>query len=330
MATDSNENAVDASSVPPVITPQKSVLGMVTGSKTGTYYRFGEDIKSATASENFLVDVKESSGSIDNINRITSSENAALGIVQSDVLGFLMRSQEPQSKKIAKDLRMIFPFYQEEVHFVARKHIRTLNDLNGKVVVVGPNGSGSWLTAMNLFNLSGVRPTKLLRNPPEEGLIEVLRGRADAMIYVVGKPVKLFQNLNNIMKNSDSTIEQLHFVPIDDKVLLAEYSPAKITSADYDFVKEDVPTIAVTAVLVTYNFARNDTSYAQIRCNEIRKFSKSIYSKIDYLKKNGHQKWKEVDLSADVGIWRRDECSITNASSNTIEKELLNTLDIKW
>lgn len=305
-------------------------LGMVTGSLTGTYYRFGNDIRKAVLPDDVKIDVKESTGSVDNINRITSNENAALGIVQSDVLGFLMRSQEPQSKKIAENLRMVFPFYQEEVHVIALSHVRNFYHLNGKTVIVGPNGSGSWLTAMNLFNLTGVRPAKLLRLSAEEGLIEILRGRADAMIFVGGKPVKLFENLNQVIEEKDKELERVHLVALDDKKLLAEYAPAQITPADYKFVDRNIPTIAVTAVLVTYNFASEDSTYAQARCDEIHKFSKSLSGRVDELRKSGHPKWREVNLNADVGVWKRDECSVSNPATKSIENELLETLDMKW
>src|SRR5690242_2080317 len=71
----------------------EETLGIVTGPKTGTYYAIGKDIAQVAAKSNITVDVKPSQGSIDNIKRINSSENAALGIVQSDVLGFLSRSK---------------------------------------------------------------------------------------------------------------------------------------------------------------------------------------------------------------------------------------------
>ncbi|NJN45392.1 MAG: hypothetical protein HC808_01645 [Candidatus Competibacteraceae bacterium] len=63
-------------------------VGMVTGSKTGTYYQFGQDIAEVAKPKGVNILVKESKGSIDNIKRLNSRENAAFGIVQSDVLGF--------------------------------------------------------------------------------------------------------------------------------------------------------------------------------------------------------------------------------------------------
>jgi TRAP-type uncharacterized transport system substrate-binding protein len=60
---------------------------MVTGSKTGTYIQFGNDIAGVAKTVGLDILVKDSQGSIDNIKRINSKENATFGIVQSDVLG---------------------------------------------------------------------------------------------------------------------------------------------------------------------------------------------------------------------------------------------------
>lgn len=305
-------------------------LGMVTGSPTGTYYRFGNEIKDAVQKDGIKIIVKESKGSIDNINRIDSRENAAFGIVQSDVLGFLTRSDSPKSKQAVKNLRMVFPFYQEEIHVVASKEIQKFEDLQGKTVAIGQSGSGSWLTAVNLFGITGVRPLKMLRLPPEEGLVAVLSGKAQAMIYVGGKPVKLFENLEELskMETYAKITEGIHLVPMNDEKLYKEYSPTTITPVDYSFVKKPIPTIAVTSVLVSFNFGVTDGPYSEARCKEVKNFSNSLRKRLPELAQTGHPKWKEVDLDAEVGIWQRDACAVDEAASPSgeLEMELLNII----
>src|SRR5271165_5313491 len=68
-----------------------AAIGMVTGPKTGTYITFGKDIAKEAAKEGIKVNVFDSKGSVENIQRITSKEKVGLAIVQSDVLGFLRR-----------------------------------------------------------------------------------------------------------------------------------------------------------------------------------------------------------------------------------------------
>jgi uncharacterized protein len=294
-------------------------LGIVTGPKTGTYYAFGKDIATSAAKTGMPVDVKISEGSIDNIKRINSSENAALGIVQSDVLGFLSRSKSPDSMRMASHLRMIFPFYNEEVHVLARKDIKDFAGLQGKRVAIGEEGSGNMLTSINLFSMMNVTPSETRKITPAQGVVQVLKGDLDAVIFVAGKPVRLFKNLEDLTLPENQKyapmLEQVHFLPMNNPRMLEEYKPADITKGDYNFVGEDVKTIAVQAVLVSYDF-----SGAKKRCEKLAGLAKAIRSDMPLLKQNGHPKWKEVNLDADIGLWKKDECVWPQAEAKK-EKE---------
>lgn len=196
-------------------------VGMVTGSETGTYIKFGQEIAEKARLVGLNIEVKKSEGSIDNIERLVSKENAAFAIVQSDVLGFLSRSDDPVARRIAGNLRLIFPFYNEEVHLFANKNIQRFEDLQGKRVVLGTKGSGNWLTAKNLLDISGVEPGERLYLPPVDAVEAVLVGEADAMFYVVGKPGTQFTNLNAVKAEYPHLIEGVHFVPLDDPNMLS-------------------------------------------------------------------------------------------------------------
>lgn len=306
----------------------KGIIGMVTGSRTGTYYRIGKDIADALKEAGIAIDVKESSGSIDNIGRIGSKENAALGIVQSDVLGFLKRSDAEESKKMTKNLRMVFPLFKEEVHLVASKQIKTFDELAGKTIAVGETGSGSWLTAMNLFAMGNISPKQILRVPPEEGLVAVLRGNADAMLFVSGKPVKLFENLSRLSERMEyaSLLDTVHLLPLNKDSFYKEYQRAEITPKDYPFVTETVPTLAVNALLVSFNFSDMDSQYAAARCTELRGFAQGLRESIGKLKEAAHPKWKEVNLDMDVMVWESDPCIRPDTLNVRLENELLNIL----
>ena len=300
----------------PVIAQSKSTtLGLVTGPKTGTYYAFGKDIAAASAKAGVKVDAKESEGSIDNIKRINSAENAGIGIVQSDVLGFLARSKSPDSIKMAKNLRMIFPFYNEEVHILARKEVKKFSDLSGKKIAIGEEGSGNMLTSINLFSMMNVNPAEMKKIPPAQGVVAVLRGDLDAVIFVAGKPVRLFKNLEDLTLPENEKyapmLDNVHFLPLDNPKMLEEYKPAQIAGADYNFVKKTVPTIAVQAVMVSYNFAGGNKK----RCAMLSKLAGGVRDNLDDLKKNGHPKWKEVNLDANAGFWQKDACVWPDAAA---------------
>lgn len=287
-------------------------IGMVTGSRTGTYIQFGNDIAEVAKTVGLNILVKDSQGSIDNIKRMNSKENAALGIVQSDVLGFLSRSESGEMRQVAGRLRLIFPFYNEEVHLFANKSIQSFSDLQGKRVSVGEPGSGNWLTAMNLLQLTGVKPAELLKLPPLQGVTAVLKGEADAMFYVAGKPVSLFTKVGNLITQPEfaAMLANVHFVPLDDPRMLREYSSARIGQADYkDWLLADTPTIAVKAVLMSFDFSSKKTPYFVQRCQQLAQLGPAIRANLSQLRQTGHAKWKEINLDENVESWPLDSCS---------------------
>ena len=76
---------------------------------------------------------------------------------------------------------------------------------------------------------------------------------------------------------------------------------------------KEIPTVAVKAVLIGYDFSRGKTWYYKMRCQQLGKLSSIIRDNLDMLKANGHKKWAEVDLDQKIGIWKLDTCSRTQS-----------------
>lgn len=292
-------------------------MGIVTGSVTGTYIKFGQDMATVTEGKGLNLLVKESQGSLANIRRMVSRENAAAGIVQSDVLGFLTRSKDEKMRRVAARLRLIFPFYNEEVHLYASKKINTFADLGGKRVVVGTKGSGNWLTTTNLLHMMGIEPAERLNLSPAAGATAVLTGKADAMFYVAGKPVKLFTNIEQLVDKPkyQQLIQNVHMVPLDDPKMLQEYQSASLGPTDYSWLQTEIPTIAVKALLIGFDFSSRKNAYYVKRCDELKRLGTEVRSNLDQLRNNGHPKWGEVNLDEDIGLWKRDKCSFVEPAS---------------
>jgi len=234
-----------------------------------------------------------------------------LAIVQSDVLGFLSRSNDPEMRRTAAQLRLIFPFYNEEIHLLARQGISRVEDLNGKRVIVGAQKSGTWLTTSYLLDLLKIRPAGRLELPPPEGLTAILAGKADAMFFVAGKPVKLFTTLGE-MRNEPQyadLVTKLHFVPLQDRRMLQHYVPTTIDSNDYAWVSNKVDTVAVKSMLVSFDFSSQATPYYRQRCEQLARLSTSVRQNLAELQRTAHPKWKEVNLDQEIGDWKRDTCS---------------------
>jgi len=317
--------------IPCAISEDKSI-GMVTGSKTGTYYRFGQEIADKAVRSGLDIIVKESEGSIANIERLISSENAGFAMVQSDVLSFLKRSTDPGMRKTAGKLRLIYPFYKEEVHIFANKDIRKFEDIQGKRLVLGVERSGNWLTSNNLLHITGVEPKEKMYLKPPEAVVAVLKGDADAMVYVVGKPASLFTNLEEVKSSYPQLFEKVNFVPLDDpKIVKHGYVSAEITSDDYPWFNDKIQTVAVKALLVCFDFSSRRDNYYRMRCDQLYKLDEAIRNNINELKQTGHPKWKEVNLDEKIESWEWDACSRkvpynSNSGSSDLSNELLRIL----
>lgn len=290
-------------------------MGLVTGAKSGTYYLIGKDIADVAKKEGINIQVRESGGSVDNLQKMaTTGENAALGIVQSDVISFLMRSTMPKSKMIAEKLRVVMPLFKEEVHLLARKEIASFDQLAGKRVVVGSAGSGSMMTAVNLLSQLGVKPKRMFEVSPAEAIVAVLANRADAMIFVGGKPVPMFENLGKLSGNQDGNmsklLQEVHFLALPASGAKGVYETARLSGADYPYITQDVPTLAVRSVLVGFDFTRKNTAYYKARCAQLHELGRALSRALPELKNgSGHAKWSEVDMNQDVKLWKRDACA---------------------
>ena len=69
-------------------------LGIVTGSKTGTYIQIGLNIRELVKSHGIDLDVRASAGSIENILAVRHTPGVQMGIVQQDVLAFIKQQAE--------------------------------------------------------------------------------------------------------------------------------------------------------------------------------------------------------------------------------------------
>jgi len=265
-------------------------MGIVTGSKKGTYYQFGLNMSELVKKQGVRLRVDDSQGSVQNVFSVYKAPDTQLGIVQSDVLAFVAKIQtDPVLQRIAAKTKMVFPFYNEEVHLLANADVKDFDDLSGKIVAIGEEGSGIYLTSRLLFEASGIKPRDMLAVGPVDALALLKKGDIDALFYVAGIPVKLFTE-------DVSAEDKLALVPITNKNILEFYPAAQIPANTYPWQKQAVSTVAVKAVLISYDFRGSN-------CDNVGKFAKIVHDNLDWLRANGHPKWKTVDLNAPLKGW---------------------------
>jgi TRAP transporter TAXI family solute receptor len=270
-------------------------LGIITGGERGTYYQFGLNLQRLGKQTGVDLSVSTSKGSIENVFAVYQKPGTQLGIVQSDVLAFVARVQsDPVLKRIAKKTKMVFPLYNEEIHLLGRKEITDFDDLTDRRVAIGREGSGTYLTARLLFKVSEVAPKEMLLIDTDEALAALKAGRIDAMFYVAGYPVKL---LSEGVTDTDG----LALIPITNKSITEFYTSVEIPAGTYSWQPQALSTVAVKAVMISFDFRRRD-------CDIIGQFAQAISTNLSWLVKNGHPKWKSVDLDAPLKGWEQYDC----------------------
>jgi TRAP transporter TAXI family solute receptor len=271
-----------------------NTITVMSGTIGGTYVQFGADLASVLDDGNQLRILPViGQGSVQTVNDILYLQGVDLGIVRADSFDYLER------KGLARNLRNQFTYitklYNEEMHVIAPKTIRSLRDLDGKIVSIDlPNG-GTFVTAQVVFERLGIRPS-FVYVEQRLALERLKSGELDAVVSVQGKPSAILSQFKD---------DRLHFVSVDyDRSLQSDYLPATLSARDYPNLISDgeqIDTIAVPAVLAAYNWAPNTGRYRKLAL-----FVDSFFTKFPALQNPPfHPKWNEVSLAAPVPGWRR-------------------------
>jgi len=258
---------------------------IATGSAEGTYFKIAQDIKQIAEKEGIPIEVVQTNGSFDNINLLGAGK-ADLAILQLDVLRFVAETMLKETGfNVFQEAKVVLNLYPEEIHIIAKdEKIRSVSELQGKRVAVGPEKSGSALTAEVLLAGFNIRIDRVF-DTPEEAVKKIASGDLDALIFVGGAPVPAFRNLDR----------SFHFVTIPtDSGLEQIYPKKKIAQNVYGWAGE-VETHAVPSVIMTRN--RDDRDFAV----SLQKLVLSILVNKENLDANGHPKWKDSYVRSTLG-----------------------------
>ena len=256
---------------------QALALTIATGSSEGTYFKIAQDIKQIAEKEGIPIHIVQTNGSFDNINLLAAGK-VDLAIMQLDVLRFVAEILLKETGlNVLQEAKVALNLYLEEIHILTKNpEIRTLQQLAGKRVAVGPEKSGSALTAEVLLAGFGVKIERLF-DAPEAAVKKLSQGEIDALIFIGGAPVPAFQKLD----------KSFHFVALPaDGGLEQIYPKKKIAKSVYPWADE-IDTHAVPSVIMTRNRAENDY------VSTMQRLVLVILSQKEYLDASGHPKWKD-------------------------------------
>src|SRR5499433_2850108 len=270
-------------------------VGIAGGLIDGTYMRFADELgKVLDDGDNLRILPMVSYGAATNLDDLLYLRGVDLAVTQSDVFEYFRT--ERKTPNLQNRVHYILRLPIAEVHILAKTDIRSLEDLGGRKVNFGPSGSGSSLTGTIVFQRLGVQVDQVLIDQ-QSALQKLQSGEVAALVRVVGKPVDFF---TRIPPNSG-----LHLIPIPYTKTFADYyTLGEFEAKDYPSLiagGEKVETIAVSAVLSVFNWARGSDRYRRIE-----RFTERLFANWDqFLVAPRHPKWRDVNLGATVPGWTR-------------------------
>ncbi|MGE4257354.1 MAG: TAXI family TRAP transporter solute-binding subunit [Xanthobacteraceae bacterium] len=274
-----------------------NTIAIVSGNLNATYLSIAYDLSAVLDDgDNFRVLPVIGKGGGQNLRDVRFLKGVDLGITQSILLNNLRRSNE--IGKIDDKIVYLAKLFNEEMHVVVRADsgIESLEQLAGKKVNFSDIGSGTQLSTRDIFQRLKI-PAQEVNMGQADAFVQLKSGEIAATVLIAGKPAGAMAKLK--------AAEGFRFLPIPfAKPLQDDYLPAALSKTDYPGMvssDEGVETVAVSAVLIAYNWPKGSDRYRRIE-----KFVQQFFPKIaEFQKPPRHPKWRETNLAATLPGWTR-------------------------
>lgn len=280
--------------------PNENTVGVISGNpySAPTYLKFAYDLAVVlNDGYNLRVVPVVGMGGVQNIRDVRSLKGIDIGFTQSNILNSYRRGDKQYARGAEEDkIVYISKLFNEEIHLVARPEITSLSQLRGKRVNIDEAGSGTAFTMRDVFTSLGVEIEEININQAD-AIEQMKAGNLAATVLVAGKPVASIKSMPRE--------HGFHMLAIPyAEALQKNYLPAQFDSKDYPALVPEgktIETIAVSAVLIAYNW-RKDTD----RYRRVKKFTEALFAKIDQFRTpSRHPKWRDVNLAGTLPGWDR-------------------------
>jgi TRAP-type uncharacterized transport system substrate-binding protein len=270
-------------------------VGVAGGLLNGTNMTFADELaKVLDDGDNLRVLPVVTYGAASNLDDLLYLRGIDAAVTQSDVFEYF-RTQR-KINNLESRINYIIRLPTAELHVLAKTDINSIQDLRGKKVNFGKEGTGSSLTGPIVFQRLGVQ-VEALNLDDQVAMQKLNAGEIAATLRLVNKPLP---PLKNLPANSG-----LHLVPIpftkqfEDFYALGEFTPQDYPTLVPAGTVTD--TIAVPQVLAVFNWQKNTDRY-----RKVQRFVQAFFNKFEQFQQPPrHVKWKDVNLAATVPGWTR-------------------------
>ena len=158
--------------------PPRTLI-MATGSPEGAYFTSGKSYKEVLAKEGVSLELKNTSGSVENLRLLEAKE---AGVDVAFVQGGLQALAE-KDKLVALASLFFEPMW---IFYRAGVSIEKVSDLQRLRLAVGPEGSGSKVLTLQMLDLNGINEanTRILSYDSQKAADLLLDGQIDVAFFV--------------------------------------------------------------------------------------------------------------------------------------------------
>jgi TRAP transporter TAXI family solute receptor len=136
--------------------PPKSFV-FTAGASDGAYYKYAQRYKAILAKDGITLEIRESKGSVENVQRLQDKNNTVVaGFVQGG-LGILSNPHNPEADNFDALQALANVAFEPVWVFAKDAKITDLAQLKGKRVAIGAEGSGTRKVALDLLGASGLK-----------------------------------------------------------------------------------------------------------------------------------------------------------------------------
>ena len=239
-------------------------INVLTGGTSGVYYPIGVALSQLYTNgiEGSKTSVQATKASVENLNLLQAGRGELAFALGDSVADAWNGVEDAGFKAPLKKLRAIAGTYPNYIQIVANAEsgIKSLEDLKGKRISVGAPKSGTELNARAIFKAAGLSYEDMgkVEFLPYAESVELIKNRQlDATLQSSGLGMAAIRDLASTMKISFVAIPAEVTAKIDN----AAYEAATIPAGTYDGQDADVPTVAITNILVTHEGVSDEVAY---------------------------------------------------------------------
>lgn len=239
-------------------------INVLTGGTSGVYYPIGVALSQLYSNgiEGSKTSVQATKASVENLNLLQAGRGELAFALGDSVADAWNGVEDAGFKTPLKKIRAIAGTYPNYIQIVANAEsgIKTLEDLKGKRISVGAPKSGTELNARAIFEAAGLTYKDMgkVEFLPYAESVELIKNRQlDATLQSSGLGMAAIRDLASTMKISFVAIPAEVTAKIDN----AAYEAATIPAGTYDGQDADVPTVAITNILVTHEGVSDEVAY---------------------------------------------------------------------